>query len=373
MKFLIIFGTRPEAIKMAPVIHELRESSEVIVCVTAQHREMLDQVLDLFNLEPDYDLNLMKKKQNLYQITSDVILSLRRIVDIEKPDVVFVHGDTTTSMVAALAAFYAEIPVAHVEAGLRTYDIYSPFPEEVNRQITSRISTFHFAPTESAKQNLINEQVPKENIHVTGNTVVDALLSKIEKARRFSLPEDLLNRLKFLEKPEDEKIILVTGHRRESFGPAFEEICHALLELAKSDEQIKIIYPVHLNPNVIEPVNRILSDQENIFLIEPLEYLAFLKIMDLSSLIMTDSGGIQEEAPSLGIPVLVMRNKTERPEGIISGLIKLVGTEKKEIINAALKELKHVGSQKNSSPTNNPYGDGKASKRIRKIIEKSVL
>ena len=220
---------------------------------------------------------------------------------------------------------------------------------------------------------MINEQVLEKNIHVTGNTVVDALLSKIKQARNLSLPEDVLNRLKFLEKQGDEKIILVTGHRRESFGSAFEEICHALLELAKSDEKIKIIYPVHLNPNVVEPVNRILSGQENIFLIEPLEYMTFLKIMDLSSLIMTDSGGIQEEAPSLGIPVLVMRNKTERPEGMLSGLVKLVGTEKQDIIDAALKQLENIGSQKNSGPTNNPYGDGKASKRIREIIEKSML
>lgn len=371
MKVLIVFGTRPEAIKMAPVVRELEKSLDVRVCVTAQHREMLDQVLDLFEIVPDHDLDIMKPGQDLFDVTSNVLHGMKRVLTEEKPDIVLVHGDTTTTMAASLAAFYMQIPVGHVEAGLRTYDIYSPFPEEINRQVTSRIATYHFAPTEQARQNLIAEQVSDEKIIVTGNTVIDALLSVVEKAREASFTTDMLKQLPFLNSIKDHKLILVTGHRRENFGKGFENICIALSDLAKMHPEIHIVYPVHLNPNVREPVNRVLSEIDNIHLIAPLDYLPFVKLMDASYLILTDSGGIQEEAPSLGKPVLVMRNTTERPEAVESGTVKLVGVDRDKIVQTINSLLTDKKTYKEMSRAHNPYGDGKASEQIlKRLLEK---
>ena len=362
VKILAVFGTRPEAIKMAPVICALDDSFDVKICVTAQHRQMLDQVLELFEITPDYDLDIMQPGQDLFDITSNVLLGVKKVLQIEEPDVVLVHGDTTTSMATAMAAFYLKIPVGHVEAGLRTYDINSPFPEELNRQITSRIATLHFAPTKISRQNLLDEKVPDSQIYVTGNTVIDALLSMVEKARIVDFSDTLSKRMPFLkqEKSGMPRIILVTGHRRENFGLGFEEICHALSVVANENPDIHIIYPVHLNPNVREPVNRILSNLNNVHLIEPMEYLTFIKLMDLSYLILTDSGGIQEEAPSLGKPVLVMRDTTERPEAVESGTVKLVGTNKNDIVKMVNRLLTDSNFYMQMSKAHNPYGDGKA-------------
>jgi len=362
VKILAVFGTRPEAIKMAPVILALGDNFDVKICVTAQHRQMLDQVLELFEIAPDYDLDIMQPGQDLFDITSNVLLGVKKVLQIEEPDVVLVHGDTTTSMATAMAAFYLKIPVGHVEAGLRTYDINSPFPEELNRQITSRIATLHFAPTKISRQNLLDEKVPDSQIYVTGNTVIDALLSMVEKARIVDFSDTLLKRMPFLkqEKSGMPRIILVTGHRRENFGLGFEEICHALSVVANENPDIHIIYPVHLNPNVREPVNRILSNLNNVHLIEPMEYLTFIKLMDLSYLILTDSGGIQEEAPSLGKPVLVMRDTTERPEAVESGTVKLVGTNKNDIVKMVNRLLTDSNFYMQMSKAHNPYGDGKA-------------
>jgi len=362
VKILAVFGTRPEAIKMAPVILALGDNFDVKICVTAQHRQMLDQVLELFEITPDYDLDIMQPGQDLFDITSNVLLGVKKVLQIEEPDVVLVHGDTTTSMATAMAAFYLKIPVGHVEAGLRTYDINSPFPEEFNRQITSRIATLHFAPTKISRQNLLDEKVPDSQIYVTGNTVIDALLSMVEKARIVDFSDTLLKRMPFLkqEKSGMPRIILVTGHRRENFGLGFEEICHALSVVANENPDIHIIYPVHLNPNVREPVNRILSNLNNVHLIEPMEYLTFIKLMDLSYLILTDSGGIQEEAPSLGKPVLVMRDTTERPEAVESGTVKLVGTNKNDIVKMVNRLLTDSNFYMQMSKAHNPYGDGKA-------------
>ena len=370
VKILAVFGTRPEAIKMAPVILALGDNFDVKICVTAQHRQMLDQVLELFVITPDYDLDIMQPGQDLFDITSNVLLGVKKVLKIEEPDVVLVHGDTTTSMAAAMAAFYLKIPVGHVEAGLRTYDINSPFPEELNRQITSRIATFNFAPTKIARQNLLNEKVSDGQIYVTGNTVIDALLSRVEKARIVDFSDTLLKIMPFLkqEKSDIPRIILVTGHRRENFGSGFEEICYALSVVANENPDIQIIYPVHLNPNVREPVNRILSNLNNVHLIEPMEYLTFIKLMDLSYLILTDSGGIQEEAPSLGKPVLVMRDTTERPEAVESGTVKLVGTNKNEIVKTANRLLTDSNFYMQVSKAHNPYGDGKASGIICDIL-----
>ncbi|MEO1944027.1 MAG: UDP-N-acetylglucosamine 2-epimerase (non-hydrolyzing), partial [Candidatus Thioglobus sp.] len=334
MKVLVVFGTRPEAIKMAPVVRALNGKLEVKVCVTAQHREMLDQVLDLFEIVPDYDLDIMKPGQDLFDVTSNVLSGMKQVLSEEQPDVVLVHGDTTTTMATSMAAFYLNIPVGHVEAGLRTYNIHSPFPEEFNRQLTTKITQFHFAPTENARQNLLNEQVMEQQIYVTGNTVIDALFSMVEKARVADYSDDILEQIQFLSREKDNlpRIILVTGHRRENFGQGFEEVCRALRDIALENSDVQIIYPVHLNPNVREPVNRILSNINNIHLVEPMEYLSFIKLMDASYLILTDSGGIQEEAPSLGKPVLVMRDTTERPEAVEAGTVKLVGTDEKEIV-----------------------------------------
>ena len=362
VKILAVFGTRPEAIKMAPVILALGDNFDVKICVTAQHRQMLDQVLELFEITPDYDLDIMQPGQDLFDITSNVLLGVKKVLQIEEPDVVLVHGDTTTSMATAMAAFYLKIPVGHVEAGLRTYDINSPFPEEFNRQITSRIATLHFAPTKISRQNLLDEKVSDGQIYVTGNTVIDALLSMVEKARIVDFSDTLLKRMPFLkqEKSGMPRIILVTGHRRENFGLGFEEICHALSVVANENSDIHIIYPVHLNPNVREPVNRILSNLNNVHLIEPMEYLTFIKLMDLSYLILTDSGGIQEEAPSLGKPVLVMRDTTERPEAVESGTVKLVGTNKNDIVKMVNRLLTDGNFYMQMSKAHNPYGDGKA-------------
>ncbi len=375
MKVLVVFGTRPEAIKMAPVVRALNGKLEVKVCVTAQHREMLDQVLDLFEIVPDYDLDIMKPGQDLFDVTSNVLSGMKQVLSEEQPDVVLVHGDTTTTMATSMAAFYLNIPVGHVEAGLRTYNIHSPFPEEFNRQITTKITQFHFAPTENARQNLLNEQVMEQQIYVTGNTVIDALFSMVEKARVADYSDDILEQIQFLSREKDNlpRIILVTGHRRENFGQGFEEVCRALRDIALENSDVQIIYPVHLNPNVREPVNRILSDINNIHLVEPMEYLSFIKLMDASYLILTDSGGIQEEAPSLGKPVLVMRDTTERPEAVEAGTVKLVGADEKEIVRVVNQLLTNKKIYKNMSKAHNPYGDGHASQAICDVLEKSKL
>ena len=360
---------------MAPVVRVLGKSLDVRVCVTAQHREMLDQVLDLFEIVPDYDLDIMKPGQDLFDVTSNVLLGMRRVLFEEKPDLVLVHGDTTTTMATSLAAFYLQIPVGHVEAGLRTYDIHSPFPEEFNRQLTTRITQFHFAPTEKARQNLLDEQIPDEQIVVTGNTVIDALFSVVEKSRAIDYPDDLLEKLPFLQYKQDSfpRIILVTGHRRENFGQGFEEICQSLHDIAEQHTDVKVIYPVHLNPNVREPVNRILSNVNNVHLIEPMDYLPFIKLMDASYLILTDSGGIQEEAPSLGKPVLVMRDTTERPEAVEAGTVKLVGADKQKIVEAVNQLLVDDTAYQDMARAHNPYGDGHASERILKVLEEIEL
>lgn len=374
-KVLIVFGTRPEAIKIVPVIKELRLFFDVKVCVTAQHRDMLDQVLNLFEIIPEYDLNLMSPNQDLFDITTKVLTGVKKILLLEKPDIVLVHGDTTTTMATSLAAFYLQIPIGHIEAGLRTNNIYSPFPEELNRQFTSLVTKFHFAPTDMARQNLLNQQVPDKQIFITGNTVIDSLFSVIDKARSMSFNQILINKLPFLKKDNNHlpRIILVTGHRRESFGGGFEEICFAIKELAELHREIEIIYPVHLNPNVLEPVNRILSNIKNVHLIEPLDYLPFVKLMDLSHIILTDSGGIQEEAPSLGKPVLVMRNSTERPEAVEAGTVVLVGANRKKIVFEASKLLSNEKIYNKMKKILNPYGDGKASQRISKILREESL
>lgn len=369
VKVLAIFGTRPEAIKMAPVVHSLSKKLDVKVCITAQHREMLDQVLDLFEIIPDYDLDIMKSGQDLFDITSNVLLGIKEVLQSASPDIVLVHGDTTTSMAAAMAAFYLQIPVGHVESGLRTHNIKSPFPEEFNRQLTSRIATFNFAPTYMARQNLLDEKVQDSKIYITGNTVIDALFSMVKKARSTDFSGSLLRVAPFLSQKDNAfRIILVTGHRRENFGPGFEEICLALYDIATENPDVYIVYPVHLNPNVREPVNRVLSHVDNIYLIEPMEYLTFIKLMDLSYLILTDSGGIQEEAPSLGKPVLVMRDTTERPEALESGTVKLVGANQKEIVRMTNKLLTDDKIYDQMSRANNPYGNGDASNIICDIL-----
>jgi UDP-N-acetylglucosamine 2-epimerase (non-hydrolysing) len=373
-KVLIVFGTRPEAIKIVPVIKELRTSFDVKVCVTAQHRDMLDQVLNLFEIIPDYDLNLMSPNQDLFDVTSKVLLGIKKVLSIEKPDIVLVHGDTTTTMATSLAAFYFQITIGHIEAGLRTNNIYSPFPEELNRQFTSLVTKFHFAPTQNARQNLLDQKVPDDQIYVTGNTVIDTLFSVKKKVKKIRFSPKVLNKLPFLDQESSiPKIILVTGHRRENFGKGFEEICFAIRDLAKMYHDVEIVYPVHLNPNVIEPVNRILSNIKNVTLIEPMDYLPFIKLMDQSYIILTDSGGIQEEAPSLGKPVLVLRNSSERPEAIEAGTVKLVGTNRKKIVFEASKLLSDKGCYKSMSSILNPYGDGKASQRISKILSEENL
>lgn len=362
-KILVIFGTRPEAIKMAPVVKAFKSNKQfdTKVCVTAQHREMLDQVLDFFDITPEYDLDLMKPNQNLYQLTGDVIAGLKPILEEFAPDYVFVHGDTTTTMAASIAGFYAGAKICHVEAGLRTHNKYAPFPEEINRQVTGRITDFHFAPTEKSKENLLKENVPEENILVTGNTVIDALLDGIERVKGLENRGSIKNLEKLIKKGKD--IILVTGHRRENFGDGFLNICKALKEIATVND-VQIIYPVHLNPNVQKPVNQILSDVKNIDLIAPLPYEAFLWLMEKSKLIITDSGGVQEEAPSLGKPVLVMRETTERPEAVEAGTVILVGTDIEKIVSETNALLQDASKYDKMSKLHNPYGDGKAGNRI---------
>ena len=370
-KVLLVFGTRPEAIKMAPLVLELksRKGLNVEVCVTAQHREMLDQVLDLFELKPDYDLNLMQPGQDLYDITTKALIGLKGVLETSKPDLVLVHGDTTTTFASSLAAFYQRIPVGHVEAGLRTGNIYSPWPEEMNRKLTGSLTKFHFAPTTKAQNNLSLENVDAADVYVTGNTVIDALV-QVEKriGTDKALNSKLSAQFDFLD--PSKKLILVTGHRRESFGDGFENICQALRTLAQQAD-VQVLYPMHLNPNVREPVNRILHNVENVFLIEPQEYLPFVYLMSRAYIILTDSGGVQEEAPSLGKPVLVMRDTTERPEAVDAGTVKLVGTDYDCIVNESMALLTDKQAYEKMSFAHNPYGNGKACQRIADIILKS--
>ena len=368
-KILLVFGTRPEAIKMAPLVKEFQKDTEHFetkVCVTAQHRQMLDQVLEVFGITPDYDLNIMAPNQDLYDITSKVLLGLRDVLKDFAPDVVLVHGDTTTSMAASLAAFYRQIAVAHVEAGLRTYDMLSPWPEEMNRQVTDRICTYYFAPTGQSRQNLLRENIEEKKIFVTGNTVIDALLMAVDIiATKTGMEEQIHKEIQEKGYTVGERdYILVTGHRRENFGEGFLHICKAIRELASKYPDIDIVYPVHLNPNVQKPVYELLSGLDNVFLISPLDYLPFIYAMQHSILLLTDSGGVQEEAPSLGKPVLGMRNTTERPEAVEAGTVKLVGTDAETIVGNVVELLRNKELYKRMSETHNPYGDGQACERI---------
>ena len=373
MKILIVFGTRPEAIKMAPLIKHFQKYSqefETAVCVTAQHREMLDQVLELFDIEPKYDLNIMKPNQDLFDISTKIITNLKPVLKEFNPDLVLVHGDTTTTFSASLAAFYAGIPVGHVEAGLRTGNKRAPFPEEMNRKLTGAIADIHFSPTNASKENLIREGVCINDIYVTGNTVIDALLSVVEKVRNDNfLREKFSKDFGFLD--INKKMILVTGHRRENFGIGFENICHALADIAENNLDVDILYPVHLNPNVRKPVSDILEKRnlKNVYLIDPVDYLPFVYLMDRCYLIITDSGGVQEEAPSLGKPVLVMRETTERPEAVKAGTVLLVGTERKKIVKETIDLLNDNEKYQSMSRAHNPYGDGKAAEKIVEIIK----
>ncbi|MDR0333409.1 MAG: UDP-N-acetylglucosamine 2-epimerase (non-hydrolyzing) [Dysgonamonadaceae bacterium] len=374
-KILLVFGTRPEAIKMAPLVKEFQkypEQFETKVCVTGQHRQMLDQVLEVFDIKPDYDLNIMAPNQDLYDITSKALLGLRNVLKECMPEVVFVHGDTTTSMAATIAAFYQQIKIAHVEAGLRTHDLYSPWPEEMNRQLTDRLCDYCFAPTEASKSNLIQENIDKDKIFVTGNSVIDALLMAVNIIKtKEGLEQSLISQLteKGYALKADKKYILVTGHRRENFGDGFLNICKALKEIATVHPDMDIVYPVHLNPNVQKPVFELLAGIDNVFLISPLDYLPFVYLMQHSHLILTDSGGVQEEAPSLGKPVLVMRNTTERPEAVDTGTVLLVGTDTSEIVKNVNLLLEDSMTYNKMSQAHNPYGDGRACERIVKIIK----
>jgi UDP-N-acetylglucosamine 2-epimerase (non-hydrolysing) len=362
-KNLIIFGTRPEAIKMAPLVKEFQKHThtfETKVCVTAQHREMLDQVLNFFNITPDYDLNLMKPDQNLYCLTADIITGLKPVLDAYQPDYVYVHGDTTTTMAGSIASFYSGAKVCHVEAGLRTHDKWAPFPEEINRQIAGRVSDYHFAPTDTSRKNLLNENINPKTILVTGNTVIDALIESVEKVNQD--PSPLIQKLS--QTIGDKEMVLVTGHRRENHGEGFVRICEALKEIALENQYRLIIYPVHLNPKVQEPVKRILSGLDNVLLIDPLAYQDFIWMMNRAKIIITDSGGVQEEAPSLGKPVLVMRDTTERPEAVEVGTVILVGTNKDLIVKEALNLLNNKERFNQMSRLHNPYGDGNACRRI---------
>lgn len=370
-RVLTVFGTRPEAIKMAPLVHALNadERFDAKICVTAQHREMLDQVLALFEITPDYDLNLMKAGQTLNDVTAAILLNLKPVLQEFKPDVVLVHGDTATTFAASLAAYYEQIAVGHVEAGLRTGNIYSPWPEEANRKLTGALATYHFAPTETSKKNLLNEGYSEDSIFVTGNTVIDALLMIKDKIENDSdLKATLEAQFPFLD--DDKKLILVTGHRRESFGGGFERICEALAITAQNHPDVQIVYPMHLNPNVREPVNRLLSGFKNVHLIEPQQYLPFVYLMSRANIILTDSGGIQEEAPSLGKPVLVMRDTTERPEAVLAGTVKLVGTDVVTITRNLDELLTNQSAYDSMSFAHNPYGDGKACEKILDTLSK---
>lgn len=381
---MLVFGTRPEAIKMAPLVKAFqahKDNFETIVCVTGQHREMLDQVLNLFEIKPDYDLNIMKQGQDLYDITARVLLGMRDVFKVCHPDILFVHGDTTTSTTAALAGFYQQIPVAHIEAGLRTNDIYSPWPEEMNRQITGRIATYNFSPTQLSRNNLLKENIDESKITVTGNTVIDALhwvTAKIKGDKK--LDKDLAKQLKVkgydtdrIDQKEEnsmanKRLVLITGHRRENFGEGFLNICHAIQDLAAKYKDVDFVYPMHLNPNVRKPIHEVfgndLSHLGNVFFIEPLEYLSFVFLMEKADIVLTDSGGIQEEAPGLGKPVLVMRNTTERPEAVEAGTVKLIGTDYTAIMHNVSLLLDNKEAYEAMSTATNPYGDGKACERI---------
>ncbi|MCU6770367.1 UDP-N-acetylglucosamine 2-epimerase [uncultured Bacteroides sp.] len=376
-KIMLVFGTRPEAIKMAPLVKEFQKNSEkfeTIVCVTGQHREMLDQVLHIFEIKPDYDLNIMKQGQDLYDVTARVLVGMRDVLKESNPDVVLVHGDTTTSTAAALAAFYQQIPVGHVEAGLRTHNIYSPWPEEMNRQITGRIATYHFSPTILSKQNLLNEGVNEDKIYVTGNTVIDALYMVVDKIKNNkSLDTELENILKQAgydvnRLVNGKKLVLITGHRRENFGDGFINMCTAIKDLTLKYPDVDFVYPMHLNPNVRKPIHEVfgedLSNLNNMFFIEPLEYLSFVYLMEKSNIVLTDSGGIQEEAPGLGKPVLVMRDTTERPEALEAGTVKLVGTNYDKIVKEVSALIENKDYYEKMSKAVNPYGDGLACSRI---------
>lgn len=382
-KIMLVFGTRPEAIKMAPLVKELQkhiDDFENVVCVTGQHREMLDQVLTIFDIKPDYDLNIMKQGQDLYDVTSRVLIGLRDVLKEDQPDVVLVHGDTTTSTAAALAAFYQQIPVGHVEAGLRTHNIYSPWPEEMNRQITGRIATYHFAPTALSRENLLKENVADSNITVTGNTVIDALYMVVDKIKKdTSLDSTLCMELKnagydVTRLGNGRKMVLITGHRRENFGDGFIHMCQAIKTLTNKYLDVDFVYPMHLNPNVRKPIHTVfgedLSNLGNMFFIEPLEYLSFVYLMEKSTIVLTDSGGIQEEAPGLGKPVLVMRDTTERPEALTAGTVKLVGTDFDKIVGEVSELLDNVEYYDRMSKAVNPYGDGRACERIVNVLKK---
>ena len=381
-KVLVVFGTRPEAIKMAPIIKELekKKNFNIKVCVTAQHRQMLDQVLKLFEITPHYDLDIMKANQDLYDITINILDGIKRVLEDFNPDIILVHGDTTTTCATSLAAFYKKIKVGHIEAGLRTYNLYSPWPEEANRQITSVLANYHFAPTVISKANLLKENKKESNIVITGNTVIDALflvLNKINNSKELKerILKNILNQFKIVPTSitsKDRKFILVTGHRRENFGNGFLDICASLKEIASRNPDFDIIYPVHLNPNVQKPVFKLLSEINNIFLIKPLQYEEFIYMMDRAYFIITDSGGVQEEAPSLGKPVLVMRNTTERPEAVEAGTVKLVGTNRDKIVKEAQKLIDNKEYYNSMSRANNPYGDGKASKKIVDFLELKI-
>ena len=374
---MLVFGTRPEAIKMAPLVKEFQkypEQFQTIVCVTGQHREMLDQVLHIFEIEPDYDLNIMKQGQDLYDVTARVLTGMREVLKETQPDVVLVHGDTTTSTAAALAAFYLQIPVGHVEAGLRTHNIYSPWPEEMNRQITGRIATYHFAPTPLSRQNLLDEGIKEESITVTGNTVIDALYMVVDRIKNdktldFGLNCSLIKAGYDVDRLNDgKKLVLITGHRRENFGDGFISMCQAIKTLSEKYPDVDFVYPMHLNPNVRKPIHEVfgedLSGLGNMFFIEPLEYLSFVYLMEKSTIVLTDSGGIQEEAPGLGKPVLVMRDTTERPEALEAGTVKLVGTNFEKIVREVSALLDDREYYDKMSKAVNPYGDGKACERI---------
>lgn len=370
MKILSVFGTRPEAIKMAPVVKALAEdpSFDAKVCVTAQHRQMLDQVLELFAIQPDFDLDLMKADQTLGDITGNVLHGMEGIFAQWQPDMVLVHGDTTTTLAAALSSYYAKVPVGHVEAGLRTGDKYSPWPEEMNRHLAGALADVHFSPTEKARENLLHEGIAPESIHVTGNTVIDALLTVEERIRSDADLRGRLERHFFPFLDPQKYLVLVTGHRRENFGSGFENICQAIATLARRDD-VQVVYPVHLNPHVQEPVRRILSDLSNVFLLKPQDYLSFVYLMHRCTLVLTDSGGIQEEAPSLGKPVLVMRDTTERPEALEAGTALLVGTDRARIVREVSRLLDAPEAYRTMAEAHNPYGDGTAARRIATFLK----
>ena len=373
MKVLTVFGTRPEAIKMAPVVKALAADTamEAKVCVTAQHRQMLDQVLDIFAIRPDFDLNLMKPGQDLSDITSNVLLGMRDVYKQWQPDIILVHGDTTTTLAASLSAYYAKVKVGHVEAGLRTHNKHSPWPEEMNRRLAGAVADIHFAPTKKAHANLVREGTAADAIHITGNTVIDALLDAVNRVRTgTAIKTRFEEQFNYLDPAK--RLILVTGHRRENFGAGFENICLALRDIALRGD-VQVVYPVHLNPNVQEPVRRILSHVHSVHLIEPLDYLPFVYLMDRSTLLITDSGGVQEEAPSLGKPVLVMRDTTERPEAVEAGTVKLVGTDPAAIVREANRLLDDPAAYEAMARAHNPYGDGQAALRIRDILKSSYF